>query len=327
MVENSAVLFLVGGVFVTLVFLIIFIGLLIEERSKKKAHKAIGKELRQGVGLGAADQIMVEESKGSFLGRMWARITDLAPGRAKAQKLIDQADSKWSVEGYYMMGALYGLVLALTFYFIFPVKIIGGLIGLILGALYPRFILKRRRKKRWNTIEEQFPEAIDMLARAIRAGNPLSAGFKMVADDSPDPLASEFQQMFDEQALGLSLEESLQRFSKRVDIPDVHIFVTAVAISREVGGKYSEVFANISHTIRERFNIRGQIRVQTAQGRAVGTILAILPIAVGLLMFLAAPEYITVLFVHPWGKMALLAAGTLQFLGYLVIRKIVNIEI
>jgi tight adherence protein B len=175
--------------------------------------------------------------------------------------------------------------------------------------------------------EEQLPEAIDLIGRAIRAGHPLSAGLKMVSDESRDPVKSEFRQLFEEQRFGLPFEDSMYGMADRVPIVDVRILITAILIQREVGGNLAEVLDNLSSVIRERFKIRRQLRVITAQGRLSGYILAALPIAVGLAIFLINRPYVMILFQHPVGKLLAVSAVFLQILGYLWIRKIVDIEI
>ncbi len=200
------------------------------------------------------------------------------------------------------------------------------LAALALGFL-PYLIVRRRRKKRLYAFEEMLPEAIDLLGRAIRAGHPLSAGLKMVADETTEPIRSEFRRTHEENRFGLPFEEALLAMADRVNIVDVRILTTAIIIQREVGGNLAEVLDNLANVIRIRFTIRRQLRVYTAQGRFSGYVLGALPIAVGGAIYSLNPPYIRLLFTDPVGKLMLIGALIFQIIGFLWIRKIVDIEI
>jgi tight adherence protein B len=212
-------------------------------------------------------------------------------------------------------------ILTLTNYF--PAALMAAGIG---GAI-PYVIVRRRRNKRMYAFEEMLPEAIDLLGRAIRAGHPLSAGLKMVAEETTDPIQSEFRRTHEENRFGLPFEDALLAMADRVDIVDVRILTTAILIQREVGGNLAEVLDNLANVIRVRFTIRRQLRVYTAQGRFSGYVLAILPIAVGGAIYSLNPPYIRLLFTDPFGKLMLLTAVIFQIVGFLWIRKIIDIEI
>jgi tight adherence protein B len=202
-----------------------------------------------------------------------------------------------------------------------------ALIAAIVGGLLPLLYLKQRRRRRISMFEEQFPEGIDLMGRAIRAGHPLSAGIRMVSEETKDPIASEFRQIFEEQRFGLPFEEALLGLADRNELADVRIFVTALLVQREVGGNLAEILDKISQTIRARFTIRRQLRVYTAQGRLSGYVLGAMPIVVGLAIYGLNPDYIGLMFEESLGRFLLLAAVTMQVIGYLWIRHIVNIEI
>ena len=197
----------------------------------------------------------------------------------------------------------------------------------ILGALMPYGVVRFKRNKRIGAFEEMLPEAIDLLARAIRAGHPLSAGMKMVADETKEPIQGEFRRTHEEHRFGLPFEDALLAMADRVSLIDVRILTTAILIQREVGGNLAEVLDNLANVIRVRFTIRRQLRVYTAQGRFSGYVLAALPIAVGLAIYSLNPPYMRLLFTDPLGKLLVLVALVFQIIGYLWIRKIVNIEI
>jgi tight adherence protein B len=175
--------------------------------------------------------------------------------------------------------------------------------------------------------EELFPDAIDLLGRAIRAGHAFSTSLKMVADEMGNPLGPEFRRVFDEQKFGLPLEESLAGLAARIDLPDVRIFNTGVLIPREVGGNLAEILDNLARTIRERFTIQRQVRVYTAQGRFTGYLLAVLPVVMGFLIYLLNRDYMSVLWAENIGRLLMATALLLQVVGFFVIRRIVDIQV
>jgi tight adherence protein B len=202
-----------------------------------------------------------------------------------------------------------------------------GLVVTVIGAMLPNFYVRHRRTKRLNAFEEMLPDAIDLVGRALRAGHPLSSGFKMAADDGPDPVASEFRRVFEEQRFGLPLQDSLLGMADRVDLVDVRILVTAILIQREVGGNLAEILDNLAAVVRARFTIRRQIRVYTAQGRMTGYLLSALPIILFLLLYMINRQYMSILFTDPIGKILVTVAISMQLIGFLWIRKIIKIEI
>jgi tight adherence protein B len=202
-----------------------------------------------------------------------------------------------------------------------------ALLAAVIGGAIPYAVVRRRRNKRMYAFEEQLPDAIDLLGRAIRAGHPLSAGMKMVADETQEPVSGEFRRTHEENRFGLPFEDALLAMADRVSLIDVRILTTAILIQREVGGNLAEVLDNLSNIIRVRFTIRRQLRVYTAQGRFSGYVLGALPIAVCLAIYSLNPSYVKLLFTDPLGKLLVLTAVIFQIAGFLWIRKIVNIEI
>jgi tight adherence protein B len=240
--------------------------------------------------------------------------------------LLDRGRTPWSLSTFYLLtfglAIGFGLVTLLLGRYL-PLAIVLAVVGAFLPYIYCR----RRATNRMRKFEEQLPDAIDLIGRAIRAGHPLSAGFKMVAEEARDPVAEEFRRVFEEQRFGLNFDETMFGLADRVPLVDTRILVTAVLVQREVGGNLAEILDNLAYVIRERFKIRRQLRVITAQGRMSGYVLACLPIAVGLMIFMLNRSYIMELFVNDIGKLMLVAALVFQVMGFLWIRKIVNIEI
>jgi tight adherence protein B len=204
-----------------------------------------------------------------------------------------------------------------------------GLLPLVGASLasVPVLWLLWRRKRRLKAFGVQLPEALDMLARALRSGQSLNAGFNMVAGEIPAPLGREFGRVFEEQNLGVSVEDSLDALTDRIPNLDLKFFATAVVLQRQTGGDLAEILDKISRLIRERFQIWGQIQALTGEGRLSGIVLLALPVVLFFAMLRLNYDYVMVLFTDPMGKKLLIGAIILQVLGALVIRKIVNIKV
>jgi tight adherence protein B len=201
------------------------------------------------------------------------------------------------------------------------------IVSLIVVSSLPLLFVLNRRRKRFKLFLEQLPEAIEMIVRSLQAGHSFSSALQAVATEMPEPVAREFGKAYEEQNLGLSMKVALENLAERVPIMDLKLCVTAILIQREVGGNLSEVLANISHTIRERFRIQGEIRVKTAQARLSGYIVSALPFILFFWINAANPKYLQSLYDHPMGMYILGAGVVMQIIGWLIIRKVVKIEI
>jgi tight adherence protein B len=195
------------------------------------------------------------------------------------------------------------------------------------GLPLPTLFLMRKRTVRFRKFEEQFPEALDLLSRAIRAGHAFQNAMGMVAEEVGKPVGTEFKITFDQQNFGLPLRDALNELAERVAILDVRFFVTAVLIQRESGGNLAEILDNLSAVVRERFKIRRQIRVHTAHGRFTGYVLLALPAALGVALMFINPDLMRLLFEEHMGKMMLGGAVILQTCGFFWIRHVMNIEV
>ncbi|MBN2022901.1 MAG: type II secretion system F family protein [Pirellulales bacterium] len=204
--------------------------------------------------------------------------------------------------------------------FLLPVMALG------MGFL-PFFWLLLRRRRRMKAFGVQLPDALEMLARSLRAGQSLGSGFNVIAQEMSNPIAMEFGRVFEEQNLGISLEESLDSLCERVPNLDLKFFCTAIILQRQTGGDLAEILDKIGRLIRERFQIWGQVQALTGEGRLSGIILLALPIALFLVVYQMNPDYVMVLFTDPVGKKMIAFAVFLQVIGALVIRKIVNIKV
>jgi tight adherence protein B len=202
-----------------------------------------------------------------------------------------------------------------------------GWAGLIIGAFLPYAFVSYRRQKRFEKIEELFPEAIDTLARAVRAGHAFTTALEMISNEIAEPLASEFRKLFEEQKFGMPVRDALMNLTQRVPLVDVKFFVTAVMLQRETGGNLAEILDNLSYMIRERFKIQRQVRVHTAQGRLTMALLMAMPPTVVAVLWTFSPDFVQPLFHDPYGHVLLVLAITLQTIGYFVIRKIIKIQV
>ena len=168
-------------------------------------------------------------------------------------------------------------------------------------------MLNIKRKRRLRVFEEQFPEGLDLISRALKAGHAFATGLKMVADEMPEPVGPEFRKTFDEQNFGLPMKDALENLTLRIPLLDVRFFATAVLIQRETGGNLSEILENLAHVVRERFKILRQVRVYTAHGRFTGYVLLALPAVLCIALSFINPDHMNLLFRHHMGQMLLIA--------------------
>jgi tight adherence protein B len=202
-----------------------------------------------------------------------------------------------------------------------------GLLAGLLAASIPIGIVALKRRKRLERFAEMFPEALDLLGRAVRAGHAFTTGLEMIANESPELIAGEFRKAFEERNFGLPMRDALINLSERVPLVDVRFFVTAFLIQKETGGNLAEVLDDLARLIRDRFRIQREVRVKTAQGRLTAAILVVLPILLLIGLEVVNPQYVSVLFTDSWGTLALGTAAALQILGSLLLWKIVHIEV
>lgn len=239
--------------------------------------------------------------------------------------LLSQAGLTWKLNGFVLRtigaAALLGLIA-----FISSGSSIIASIASAIGASGPYLFARWKRSRRILQLESQLPDAIDLIARAVRAGHPLSEGIRMAAEEASEPLASEFRITFEEQRFGLPFEEALLGLGDRVEVVDVRILITAILVQREVGGNLSEILETIAETMRARFSLKRQVRVYTAQGRMSGYTLAALPIFVGLVITLINPGYMQTLYDELLGRVMLGGAAFMQLIGFLWIRRIVDVR-
>lgn len=240
--------------------------------------------------------------------------------------LIEQAGLKIDIK-LFLLIIILSIVAGFFVGFALQRGIIVPLVFMILGAYIPLLYLRIKKSKRIDAFTEQLPQALEMIARSLRAGHSLSSAIFIVGTESPEPSATLFKNVYEEQTLGLTLTDALARMLERMPSMDLRLFVTSVSIHREVGGNLAELLEKLAYTIRERLRIRRQIRVYTAQGRLSGYILAVLPIFMAFMIYIIAPDYIAELVNVKTGRYAIGLAVAAQVVGFIVIRRLINIKI
>ena len=250
----------------------------------------------------------------------------LTPNFPSLQKIFMQADCHIAPSTLFGVGVLLAILgmtaswMAGLIWFLLP--LIGGLMFLI-----PLAWLFNKRRVRLKQFAAQLSDALELVARALRAGHSLAAGMHVVAEEMPSPIAEEFNRVYEEQNLGIPLEDSLKGMCDRVPNLDLRFFVTSVMVQRQTGGDLSEILDKIGYVIRERYRILGQVAALTAEGRLSGVILILLPFSLFLLMLYIKPDYVEKLWTHELGIKMSVAALIAQLIGALVIKKIVNIKV
>jgi tight adherence protein B len=269
--------------------------------------------------------VLKPEEKLSSVGAIDQVLHRSGPLTVNLKTLLDQSGLKLNVATFILLSLCAAMVVYLLLTATVGLLAI-AVLGAVLAGLMPLAYVRRARNLRMIKFEEQFPEAIDLVARALRAGHALPTGLGMVADEIPPPVGNEFRILFDEQNFGLTLADALRNFAARIPILDARFFVTAVLIQRETGGNLAEVLDNLSHVIRERFKVKRQVRVISAHGRITGWILAMLPPALAVATLFLNPAHLGTLLDDPIGIRMIVTAAFLQVAGTLAIRKIVKIE-
>jgi len=241
------------------------------------------------------------------------------------QLLIEQCDLRWTVGRIvFSMLTLICIGALLGNWWIAP-GLLGWAPGLALGAV-PYLFLLQRRKRRLRRFSELLPEAIDLMSRGLRAGQALPATIDTIAQESDEPLGSEFRRAADEQSFGLPFREAMISLSRRVPVPDLQFLVTAILVQKETGGNLTQILDKTSHVIRERVRITGQMRIRTAQARLSGWILCVLPFVMFIGLNLLHPGYSKVLFENPTGQKMVIGSAIAMVIGMVLIRKIANVK-
>ena len=271
---------------------------------------------------GLLKEDMVQEGVAGMtgvIGRIASRMGNIS-------NLFVQADSPISVNvfcgisaGFALFGVV-GAIIARSPAPLYPA------VALVFGS-FPMIWLLWRRKSRFKKFAKQLPDALELIGRALRSGHSLASGLHVVVQEMPVPISAEFGNVYESQNLGIPIDQALRDMLKRMPNLDLKFFVTSVVIQRQTGGDLAEILDKISHIIRERFKILGQVQALTGEGRISGIVLMALPIALFFVVYHLNPDYIMLLFTDPLGRKMIAVATVLQVLGAVCIKKIVNIKV
>jgi tight adherence protein B len=246
-----------------------------------------------------------------------------------AQQQLQQAGMTWPANkllGFMGLLTIPGLLLGIMVPFLVNQVATAIIMGAVFGML-PYIVVRRKRAKRLELLEQQFPESLDFLSRSMRAGHAFSISLEMLGDEMPEPLGGEYRALFNEQNLGAPLDVALHNFTVRVPLLDVRFFTSSVLLQKQTGGNLSEILTRLAYVIRERFRLRGQVKAASAHGRLTATILTVLPVATLLGLLVVAPGYLQGMAEDPDGKKMIAGAIVAQVLGNISIRKIINIKV
>lgn len=293
--------------------------------SRQNVSRRLGTAKQVGDLTYAGTAIIKETPRLSTIPTLDAVFTRAGKATGRVQQLLDSADLPISVGKFVLASLLAGAVVYLLASIVFRRPGLGILLALM-AVWGPTLYARYKRSSRFKKFEEQFPEAIELIARAMRAGHGLSVGLGMVGDEVPQPVGREFRLLYDWQNFGMSLPDALHRFADRVPLLDARFFVTALLTQRESGGNLAEVLDNLAKVIRDRFRVKRQIRVLSAHGRITGAVLSGMPPALAFYFLLVKPSYMMDLFNDPLGVKMVFTALFLQIAGMLIIRRLVDIE-
>jgi tight adherence protein B len=284
----------------------------------------------------SAPEPVAPESDGKSQGILKSAHTGMLPaldkmlgGTARGSAMsrwLEQTGVKTSVSTVLLVSAVLAVLCGIGGYMLIRQPLAVPMVSAI-GFAIPFGFLNFKRGRRIAKFEEDFPEALDLIARALKAGHAFVTGLKMVAEEMDEPVGPEFRKTFDEQNFGLPMKDALENLTSRVPSLDVRFFSTAVLIQRETGGNLSEILENLAHVVRERFKIMRQVRVHTAHGRMTGYVLLALPVVLSIALMFINPDHMNLLFRERIGQIMLMVALGMQTVGYFWIRQVVKIEV
>jgi tight adherence protein B len=313
------------GIFLVVALLLIASGTGASQRTKQTLS-LLGAAL--AVGTRQLEDQIVDIRKHELLSAVpwinrWLLKVELAP---RLRSTLYQANVKWTAGGLLLMSLACFVIPSYLLYLRTGAVPFALLLGLLLGATPFVYVLHKRRQ-RFNKFEEELPEALNLMVSALRAGHSLVAALGLVGSESPEPIGSEFKICCDEQNYGLELRTALDNLVSRVPLQDMRIVTTAILIQKESGGNLAEVLDKTAYVIRERFRLKRQVRIHTAQGRLTGWILSFLPVVLGISLYFVNPDHMSLLWKRDIGVKLMYAAGIMTITGALIIRKIVRMDV
>jgi tight adherence protein B len=291
---------------------------------QRMSAEAVAERLSDNL-LDESPRILKDDSLSTI--SIWARLLQRSDFIKVMRRHLAQAGLNWSVGRVtlvMLLSASVALAIAMRF------DVIPGLVAMLIACavgILPYLYILRRRAKRFVKFEENFPDALDSLARALRAGHPFAAAMEIVAEESEQPVAAEMRKAAADGNFGTSWDQALANLAERIPLLEVNMFISAVQMQTRTGGKLNEVLAGVAENMRESIALKGEVRALAAHGKLTGLVLTILPIIIAIVMTLVNPTFMAVLFYHPYGKYLIVAAASCLVLAHFIIRKIVDIKI
>lgn len=296
---------------------------------ERRGQKALRRQLRRiaahQVALIAPESVMREEGGSTAKTGRTRRLTRLLPQLANLQRWLSATGVRWGVAQFLLMSVCSGAALAMLANLILGMPAVTAAVA-VGGGLLPTTLASRKRAQRVEKFNHQLPEALEMLVRAIRVGHPLTTALRVVAEEAPEPIASEFRRTSEEQRFGVTFEQSMTSMAERLGSTEARIVVAGMILQRQVGGNLPEFVENVVATIRERLVLQRQVQAQTSQGRMSGTVLTLLPIAMGAIITLVSPTYLGAMFESPVGRLLMGMSAVLLLMGHIWIQRIVKLR-
>lgn len=302
--------------------LAVAIAAFVQDRLQAAAPAADGPAREEDAGLGG---LLREESLSSIT--LWQALLRRLDLIDKLKQRMDEANLQWSVGRVTLTMLLLGGSFSALVQDTDLLPPGSGLGAFLLGAWLPYWFIERKRQQRIQKFEAQFPDALESLARMMRAGHPISSAFEVLGSEVPAPLGLEFRRMAEERRLGAPLDQVMENFTARVKVDEVRLFVAATMLQARAGGRLTEVLERLAETLRENAALRGEVRALSAQGKMTGTVLTLLPLGIAIMLYLTATEFISVLLFHPHGKYLIWTGIACVIAGHLVIQRLVKVKV
>ncbi len=312
---------IVAGVVILIALVLLVAGLSRKPAGQALVEERLGRRPRREARATAERRERPENFVSSAVDRAVA-------GKSFAQNLatqLAQANLKWTVGEFLVLTVLLSVLLALVFYALRRFILIP--VGLIVGFFGPRIYLGARKSQRLKAFNEQLGDALNLMVNSLRAGYSTMQALEVISNEMPAPISEEFGRVVLELQLGVPFDTGMANLMRRVPSADMDLVITAMSVQREVGGNLAEVLDAISFTIRERVRIKGEIKTLTAQGRITGLVITLLPFALAIVIYMVNPSFMSGLFTDPCGWVMMGVALVMIALGYVVVNKIVNIEV
>jgi len=288
-------------------------------RAAERLDTLVGKRRKES----AAELLLKQSAQDSDKKNL---LDALTPNMLSLEKVFEQADCNIKPSSLFGVAVILGLISGSFSFLLIKNWLIAPLVAMA-GFSLPFLWLLNKRRARLSAFATQLPDALELVARALRAGHALGAGMHVVAEEMPSPIADEFGRVYEEQNLGIALEDAMRGMCDRVPNMDLRFFVTAVAIQRQTGGDLAEILDKIGYVVRERYKILGQVKALTAEGRLSGVVLIGLPFFLLVVMMHINYKYVQVLWTHPTGVKMSIFGIVLMILGALIIKKIIDIKV